>query len=135
MATTDDLLHDDAPEFDELRAVRAAFWSSDVTLTEALRERGFTHRPAANQLLIGAREIVNAAGEVVFTGRAGGAWDWLTRLIATTRRDVAADDAYEARVESAIDDVAPDKYRGEPEPPISGDDELRRDNPRDWSDR
>ena len=44
------------------------------TLTEALGEIGFTHRPAGANY---RHEVVDALGDVAFTGTANDVWRWL----------------------------------------------------------
>jgi hypothetical protein len=46
------------------------------TLTDALAARNLTHRPLPRSS-IGKREVVDAAGVVVFTGAAHEVWAWL----------------------------------------------------------
>ena len=47
---------------------------TSATLNETLRALGYSTRPAA---LASQREVVDAAGRVVFTGRADAVWKWL----------------------------------------------------------
>ena len=50
---------------------------STQTLTETLAALGYTHRTPRSPAPVYAREVVDAAGRVVFTGRADAVWAWL----------------------------------------------------------
>lgn len=50
---------------------------STQTLTETLAALGYTHRTPRSPAPVYAREVVDAAGRVVFTGRADAVWKWL----------------------------------------------------------
>lgn len=51
--------------------------NEDLTLTEALTARGFSHRPTATGPM-NAHDIVDDTGAVVATLKAHEAWAWLT---------------------------------------------------------
>lgn len=44
------------------------------SLNDVLTSLGYTTRPAAHQ---GAKDILDSAGQVLFTGRAWEVWEWL----------------------------------------------------------
>lgn len=66
----------------ELRWALDAF-EAGPTLTEALAAAGFTHEPATGRG-VGpyGRNVLDAAGRVVFTGDAHQTWAWLRERIA-----------------------------------------------------
>ena len=56
-------------------------WTKEATLSEALAICGFTHRGREGS----GRDVLDAAGEVVFSGIADEAWYWLHRREVATQ--------------------------------------------------
>lgn len=46
------------------------------TLNDVLRSRGYTTRPGP---FAGAKDVLDSAGDVLFSGRAWEVWEWLGR--------------------------------------------------------
>ena len=77
--------------------------AAEPTLTEALRARGYEHRPSAH----GARDIVRISdGVTVTTVRAAAAWEWVhafDRMVAKGRKSKHRHDFLDGDVCSTCD--------------------------------
>lgn len=58
------------------------------TLTEALAAQGYTHRKGGHGPY--SHEIIDADGEVVFTGTANETWKWLADQVVSLSRVAGA---------------------------------------------
>ncbi len=70
-----------AAGLDDAPSICDPCWLASLSLTDTLRLHGLTHRPRFGPGLQG-REVVDAAGAVVFEGTADATWRWLRGEVA-----------------------------------------------------